>query len=269
MSSQRQRDKRIHKLAIEFLLSLKKHGKSLVTKELLWEYFAPTRPNTIPEIYERILESAQNANMKSGVIGGSIDGVFNLKKVLCDFRPKAILVKYQDDSEQVFKDIKRTLKPRGEVNPGPSGLWPKYCRTILASAKFMVQFASAEDFYSWVDFFYKEDRTRPALPLLLSNEIYGFGLALACDFLKELGYVKFAKPDVYLRTIFTALDLCSEKVTDYELLSAIVRVAENSGITPYAADKAFWLIGSGKFYRHGIKTGRNSDNFIAYVREHQ
>ena len=45
-------------------------------------------------------------------------------------------------------------------------------------------------------------RARPALPLLLVQEIDGFGFALACNFLRELGYENFSKPDVHLRKIF-------------------------------------------------------------------
>lgn len=98
-----------------------------------------------------------------------------------------------------------------------------------------------------VDWFYKDDRARPALPLLLQNKVNGFGLALACDFLKELGYVKYAKPDVYLKKIFTSLELCSAKASDYDVLEAIIRVAQHAGVTPYKVDKVFWLIGSGDF----------------------
>lgn len=65
----------------------------------------------------------------------------------------------------------------------------------------MAQFTSAEDFCAWVDLFDYDDKTRPALPLLLQSEVYGFGLALACDFLKELGYLNFAKPDVHLTNL--------------------------------------------------------------------
>ena len=39
-----------------------------------------TEPVSIPELFERLLKSAQNANMKSGVIGKAIGGVTNLSK---------------------------------------------------------------------------------------------------------------------------------------------------------------------------------------------
>ena len=84
--------------------------------------------------------------------------------------------------------------------------------------------------------------------MLLSREIEGFGFALSCDFLKEMGYVNFPKPDVHLRDIFTSLGLCKNKPNDYQLFKAVIRVAGHAGVSPYNADKVFWLIGSGYFY---------------------
>lgn len=265
------RDKRVYDLAKEYLLIRATKLKKLVTADILEEYlFAPPKPTTVQGIYERILGSAQNANMKAGVIGGSIDGISNLRKVLCGFQPAAIERKYSSDWGSVLNDINKKLRPRvkrgSKINKSPSGLWSKYCKTILASAHFMKKFSSADDFYLWVDFFYKDERSRPALPLLLASEIYGFGLALACDFLKELGYLGFGKPDVHLKNIFESLSMCPRKSSDYQLLHAIQRVAENAGVTPYAVDKVFWLIGSGKFYNHKIKIGRSADDFIRHVK---
>ena len=64
-------------------------------------------------------------------------------------------------------------------------------------------------------------------------------------FHKELGYVNFPKPDVHLRDIFTALELCQDGDDDDQLFKAIIRVAGNANVTPYNVDKTFWLIGSG------------------------
>ena len=206
------------------------------------------RPETVTGLYERILESAQNANMKAGVIGGFIGGVNRLGQVLCNFDPPMILEKYSAGSEGLLDDIVTQLKPRGSIRRTPRSLWPKYCQTILSSAKFLSQFSSAEDFYSWVDFFDKDERARPALPMLLGQEIDGFGFALACDFLKELGYENFSKPDVHVKDIFYAVGLSPYRVSDYEVFKAVDRVARNVGVTPYNVDKLFWLIGSGYFY---------------------
>jgi hypothetical protein len=63
-----------------------------------------------------------------------------------------------------------------------------------------------------------------------------------------MGYINFPKTDVHLRDIFTALSLCPNKSDDYQLFKAVIRVANHAGVSPYNADKVFWLIGSGYFY---------------------
>ena len=271
--NQIQRDQRIYLLAKEYLAQFKDEG---VTTELLEKYLRYSeinpRPNTIQEIYKRILESAQNANMKSGVIGGAIGGIDKLSVVLCSFQPKAVINKYRSGWEQILDDIEKHLKPRGKMRRNPNSIWPHYCKTILSAAVFISQFVTADDFYRWVDFFDQDERARPALPMLLSCEIDGFGFALASDFLKELGYVNFAKPDIHIKDIFTGLELCPSKVNDYQVFRAVIRVAENVGVTPYNVDKLFWLIGSGKFYDDqqigkGGRIATNKREFIAYAQQ--
>ena len=125
-----------------------------------------------------------------------------------------------------------------------------YCQTILDAARFLRQFRSASEFYQWVKFFDEDERARPALPLLIHTQVKGLGFALASDFLKELGYTRFAKPDRQIRYIFARLGLCDRPESDFELAKAVERVARNAGATAYNADKVFWLIGSGYFYKH-------------------
>ena len=244
-------DKGAYDLAKEFLVR-SGTGKG-VTPELVESYLhldKTARPQTIAGLYERVLESAQSANMKAGVIGGSIGGVGNLRSVLCGFEPALVLERYPSGWEGLLDDVVAQLKPRGSVRRTPSSIWPGYCRTVLSSARFLSRFSSAEDFYGWVDFFDEDERARPALPLLLAQEIDGFGFALACNFLKELGYENFSKPDVHVKEIFWAIGLSPFGTSDYEVFRAVARVARNAGVTPYNVDKLFWLIGSGHFYAH-------------------
>ncbi len=268
-----ERDRLAYKLAKEYLLGFGKEG---VTPKLLEKYlhFSETqpRPNSIEGIYEQILKSAQNANMKAGVIGGSIDGVNKLGKVLRNFRPASVIRKYAGNWKAVLDEIEEKLHPRGKIRRKPRSIWPRYCRTILSAAEFMAQFATADEFYKWVDSFDKDDRARSALPMLLSYEIEGLGFALACNFIKELGYINFAKPDVQIKKIFMGIGLCRSKANDYQVFKAIVRVAHNSGVSPYNVDKLFWLVGSGNFYddEHLGKKGRIRTNkriFIAQARK--
>jgi hypothetical protein len=270
--NQQEFDGAAYTLAKDFLLQ---SGASKgVTPELIENYLhlsAPS-PDTLAALYERILESAQSANMKAGVIGGSIGGVGKLGPLLCDFEPTKVLEKYRSGWEGMLDDIVAQLKPRGSVPRTPRSIWPRYCRSVLSGARFLSQFSTADDFYRWVDLFDENERARPALPLLLAQEIEGFGFALACDFLNGLGYENFSKPDVHVKDIFEGLGLCAEGVGDYEVFRAVGRLARNAGVSPYNADKLFWLVGSGYFYNdphigNEGRIGRHKKEFIEVARE--
>ncbi len=269
--SQQELDIAAYALAKEFLLR-SGAGKG-VTPELIGKYLhlSTPRPDTLAGLYMHMLESAQSANMKAGVIGGSIGGVENLGRVLCDFEPAEVLEKYRSGWEGVLDDVVAQLKPRGSVPRTSRSIWPRYCRSVLSGARFLSQFSTADDFYRWVDLFDEDERARPALPLLLAQEIEGFGFALACDFLNGLGYENFSKPDVHVKDIFGGLGLCPSDAGDYEVFRAVGRLARNAGVTPYNADKLFWLVGSGYFYEdpqigNKGRIGRHKKEFIEMAR---
>ena len=258
-------------MAMDYLLGLDASG---VTQELLDKYLHLSknaiRPSSLSGIYQWLLVSAQNANMRAGVIGGALGGVENLGLVLCDFEPLMVLRKFPDGWEQILDEIEKTLNPTGLIRRTPRSIWPKYCQTILSAAQFLEQFSTVDEFYNWVDHFDKDELTRAALPLIIETEIAGIGFSLACDFLKELGNINFAKPDVHLREIFIALKLCSSNAGDYEVFKAVIRIAKNCEVTPYNVDKLFWLIGSGYFNedkqigKNG-RIGSHKADFIEYA----
>lgn len=267
-------DRSIYSLAKNYLPSLNIPD---VDDALIDHYLnpAPIDPQirTKRELYRRILESAQNANMKAGVIGKAIGGVDKLACVLSDFDPDTVLWKYGSNWQLLMNDIVMEIKPRGQIRQTPRSLWPQYCQTILSAAAFLEQFSTAGKFFEWVDFFDSNDAARAGLPMLISYEVKGLGFALSCDFLKELGYINFPKPDVHLRDIFTALNLVQDGESDYHLFKVIVRVARNAGVSAYNADKVFWLIGSGYFYDDKQRIGKNGyigsykQEFIQYARQ--
>lgn len=219
-------------------------------------------------LYQRLLFSAQNANMKAGVIGGSIDGIEKLSAVLYSFNPASVIAVYGEDADLLLNTIVERLKPRGKIRLTPQSLWPKYCQTILSAAKFFCQFASGKEFYAWANHFYPDTRSRAALPMILAEEIFGIGYPLACDFLKELGFVNYGKPDVHIKDIFIGTHLCNSKTTDYEYQKVIGQIAEANNVSAYNVDKLFWLVGSGRFYdnpelgRQG-NIGRGKERFLA------
>lgn len=257
--------------AKRFLL---KNIPSQQRKEILDSYLelpdGSAEPVEIPVLFERLLSSAQNANMKAGVIGEAIDGVKNLEKVLFKFDPSRTLRAYAGAPEKLLEDIEKKLRPRGKVRKEPRSIWPKYCKTILSAALFFSQFESGEEFYRWANLLYGNKKTMPALPMIIAAEIEGIGYPLACDFLKELGFVEYGKPDVHVIDIFVGIGLCNEKPSPYQVQKVITRIAESAKVSPYNVDKLFWLIGSGKFYRHenlgkGGKIGSLKQAYIDHV----
>ena len=66
-------DKKVYQMAKEYVPSRNITG---VTLALIEKYLNPLslspKPTSKEAIYQRILKSAQNANMKAGVIGGAI-----------------------------------------------------------------------------------------------------------------------------------------------------------------------------------------------------
>ncbi|OPY49887.1 MAG: hypothetical protein A4E49_02969 [Methanosaeta sp. PtaU1.Bin112] len=259
-------DRKAYELAREFLLNIPGVTEIIIEKYQNLPSFRP-KPSTKNELYRDLLESAQNANMKTKVVGEAIGGVDKLALISNDFDPEYILKSYASKWD-VLDQIVQKLNPRGKIRRTQRSIWPRYCQTILSAAEFIDRFDSADEFFEWVDCFDRDDRSRACLPMLLDHEIEGFGFALSCNFLKELGYVNFPKPDVHLRDIFTALALCDDGIDDYKLFKAIIRVARNAKVTPYALDKIFWLIGSGNFYDDpsiGL-IGRRQEDFVEFAR---
>ena len=71
-------------------------------------------PIALEQVYQRLLESAQNAGMKNKVIGDAIGGIGNLSCVLQGFNPHQVLNDYGNDYEKLLNKIEQELKPAGK-----------------------------------------------------------------------------------------------------------------------------------------------------------
>ena len=116
MKKQCEIDQKAYELAKGYLPGL---GVCGVTAELVERYLNPLslepKPVTKNQLYHRILKSAQNTGMKSGVIGKAIGGVDKLSPVLCKFDAQAVLLRYDNDWEAVLDQIVTQVKPRGQI----------------------------------------------------------------------------------------------------------------------------------------------------------
>ncbi|BDX18097.1 hypothetical protein MFKK_09070 [Halopseudomonas aestusnigri] len=100
--------------------------------------------------------------------------------------------------------------------------------------------------------------------MLLKEEIFGFGFALACDFLKETGYPDFVKPDTHINDISRGLGITDAK-NDFGVFKDLEAYCQRIDMLPYEVDKLFWLVGSGRFYLNNLKVNTSKWDFIKNI----
>jgi len=263
------KDKRVYEEGLAFLIQM-----FPLDAQLLERYFTPNYTDRLTrnEIYERMLLSSTNVGRNITTIKKHLGHEWgtgeqkvrwsDLKSKLYDFDPVQIIAAYGTDSSN-WDQILRDVQP--ELSPIPQTV-ARFFKTVISAANFMSQFESATDFYQWVGFFDNDKRAKATLPMLIAYEVDGFGFTLACDFIKELGYPDFPKPDGHLKDIFKALQLCDAKADDYWVYKAIIRAAKNAGVTAYKLDKILYLIGSGDFYHHDRTITGRKPEFIRHLK---
>jgi len=246
-----------------------------ITREILDAHLAPDpKPESLEGLFRRYCFSVSNKQRTPNVIKGTIGSLEALSSVFCGFSPSELVKKYRpEESSKLFSDLQKNdvFKKHAVINEAKRGTYPQLCESVLSGAYFFSQFKDRDDFYNWADFFNQDERARLALPLILSAEIHGLGFALACDFLKEIGYEGFGKPDVHIKEIFRGIGMMNadKKAGNDDLIAfkIILRIAKNTGWTPYAVDKILWLVGSGNFYSVGKVVKTNRDEFIRQVNQ--
>ena len=253
---------KIFEMAKTYLLSFERVDNTILERHL--NYWKNRKPKSMNEMLKAMLVHAKNRRMMNNAIGN----IENLRSLLFDFEPSIIVEKYGSDWKKLFHTIHKNCAPPGrmEIN-NPKNCWVIFCKTILSASKFLSKFSSVKEFDEFVAYFYPNEYTRLALPLLLKEEIYGYGFALACDFLKENGYPEFVKPDVHIKDIFYGIGISNSK-HDYEVFKDVIRFSKVINEIPYVVDKLFWLVGSGYFYltypNERIKTDKRK--FIEQVK---
>jgi len=225
---------------------------------LVREYMTcPKKPKSFSEIYKRLLDSLKNKRNMSKSIGKMKD----LESVFFGFDHKKVLENYSS-----WQNLLQVIKGDSVDAENLHNYWVIFCKGSISSAHWLNQFSAPEDFFKYVDDFDQSINTRPALPLVIEKDIFGYGFALACDFLKELGFCNYSKPDVHLIDIFSGLELSSPAPLD--IFRAVDTMAKEVDETPYAVDKVFWLIGSGNFYNHvGNNFLTDKQEFVRLVKE--
>ena len=249
---------KIYNEAYKYLLQ--EVGEKVLSTEL--NHYIQYTPTSLNDIYRGMVISLKNKQGYMNFIGKTED----MREILIDFDPKAVHEKFNEDWEKLVMVFKEKFGIKYNIDlSNKKNAWVMYSKGVLSCAQFLTRFASLEDFDKFVQSFFYNEYTVAALPMILDKEIFGFGFALACDFLKEQGYTKYAKPDIHLKDIFTALDMVKND-SEYEIFKQAVRIAKLVGTEPVIVDKVFWLIGSGFFNSQDIKIGSQKVKFIEYAK---
>lgn len=252
--------KKIYEGAYNFLIS--KIDEKILKKEL--NHYKHCKPKLLKDVFKQMVGSLKN---KQGHVNFIAD-VSDMRKILLDFNAKKICNKFGNNWQKLFLEFQKKFGKKYKMDiDNKKNAWVMYSKGVLSCANFLTKFQSLKEFDRFVKHFLhdKNELIIASLPMLLEREIFGFGFPLACDFLKELGYGQYGKPDVHLKEIFLALDLI-ESDNDYEVFKIIVKMGLLVKESPVKVDKIFWLIGAGKFNENNIKIGRQKEEFIAYIK---
>jgi len=240
---------------------LDKSGAEKILRNQL-DYYLSYKPNNMTVVFKRMVESLKNKQGYKNFIADTRD----MNKILFSFDPKRVFEYYGFDWKKLFKNFERKFGKRYKMNiDNQRSSWVIFTKGVISASNFCKEFKNVKNLDTFIKTFLLNEYTTAALPMLLEKEIYGFGFPLACDFLKELGYPDFGKPDVHLKDIFYELGLV-ERYDDYEVFKVIVKIGKATGERPVIVDKVFWLIGSGSFYDSNIKIPRMKKDFITYIR---
>lgn len=244
-----------------------KYLSGKVTSDVLnheLDYYATFKPASVNEIFRRMVDSLKNKQGYLNFIAKTDD----MKAILRDFDPQEVINTYGTDWELLLDVFKNNFGSKYKIDPANKrNSWLMFSKGVLSCAKFLSSFKSVKEFDTFVQSFFFNEYTIAALPMLLDKEIFGYGFPLACDFLKELGYMKYGKPDVHLKDIFIQTGIVDSD-SEYEIFKQIVKIGHLVHKEPVIVDKIFWLIGSGIFNESKIRIGRQKEKFIAYVLSH-
>ena len=252
----------LYKCSYEYLLKIKPVE---ISEAGLNKYFIGDRRDfkSIQDVYEQFISSAQNYRSMPNTIKYTERRV-QIKSILYDFNVQKIKAMDVGDLYYKFRDAFSIMSNDSKMNS-----WYKWSCSVVDSAKFLSEFKNTDDFREFVKRFDYNRSTRMALPLLIHTKIRGIGFALACDALKELGYIDYPKPDVHLIEIFSRLGLSeSDPVSVFETIVEMADVCKeiDPEASPYKINKILWLICSGRFYLDDISVGRHKDDFIETAR---
>jgi len=253
-----QKFKILYTAAYDYLES--KIGKVALEQKL--DHYRSYQVDSMHDGFWHLVNSLTNkVGMRATI--GAIDP---LESFLFGFDPWQTHSNYQDDWKHLFTNIKENHTPPDPMDINkPTSYWAIFCRGVLSGAEFLSRFKSFKSFDVFVNSFAFNDISIAALPILLDQEIFGMGFPLGCDWLKEMGYGDYGKPDTHTIDILYGTGLAQSQ-DNYEVLKTMVKMARINDELPAVVDRLLWFIGSGKYVDENVKITRQKTGFIKDLR---
>jgi len=227
--------------ARDYLLSKKGVTNDIIEYHL--NLYQRVRPHSINDVYRRLVSTLTN---KQGVPNW-IGPIENLEPFFENYSPKAVLSKYTDWEALIDTIQESEFEPPAPIDKTNNrNTWVHFTKGAIDGASLLSRFETVYEFNEFVNK-YTQNGRHLELADYLSKKIHWYGFALSCDFLKELGFSNFVKPDTHINDIFHGLGL-SKTDDDRTVFRAAIKYSQSINEIPYRVDKLFWLIGSGDFY---------------------
>ncbi len=264
------REQKIFEMGREYLLKFDGIDEKVLDLHLTQHNQYYKNIKTLSDVYKNMIQSVCSQRHMPNVIG-------DFQKLIdpfCAFDPTKIIETYGNDYttdyRKIFSAISRYLEQNGgfdimdQIDDAKKS-WVKFSKSAISAAKFLSRFNSLEEFRTYTDAFTQNPTTRIGLPLILKEEIFGFGFTLACDFIKDTLSPEYVKPDTHIKGIFKGILYSRKIASDVEVFEDVIKFSQRAKQVPFAVDKLFWLIGSGDFNIIKIKVRPNKQEFIQQV----
>ena len=285
--NQREKNQIIYETAISVLLEMRgmRTGDLADCEEY---YFKPKRRRTLNEVLERFAVSAQNARGFPNVIG--LKSETRERELRNEFHEYDVTWNEKMDPESMGKTLWERYSPEVHTSNPRQNTWVKWAWAIKDSAVLLANYQDVSEFYADIESYLGDIENQANLAFHIARNVKGFGFALACDALKELGLTSYAKPDVHIKEIFRRLSLLPQIITevkyrnkaqdwlDYQVFKQVISFAgschecgdEATLVTPYKVDKVMWLVSTGNFYNRNdpvVDKESRREEFIQRAKE--
>ncbi|HIJ56421.1 MAG TPA: hypothetical protein HPQ03_09885 [Deltaproteobacteria bacterium] len=232
--------------------------------ERLLAFTRYTKVCDMQEVYWRFARSLPNKRGMPATIG-DID---ELEPFLFGFDPMRTAEKYQGDWKRLFTAIREGYTPPGPMDMSREGsYWVVFAKGLISGSWFLSRFGAFHGFERFVVGFAHHPLALAGLPVIIERHVFGMGFPLACDWLREMGFTDYAKPDVHVLTILSECGVI-QAWDPYAAFKVMARIGWLVGEPPAVVDKTLWFIGSGRFVSgSGDETvTRYREAFIEYVK---